>query len=275
MITHEEFIKEYNLVNGSDYFQNNEWLYILNLKKDFNIIIDELPSKIEFTKNCNINITLKNIKKIPPNVIFNNNGNVGIPYVEEISENVIFNNNGEVHLLGDLVSKDYNIGKLKKIHPSVKFINTGNIYLYNIIDKIPSGVVFENIGGVGLHHVKEISENVIFSNSGNLYLSELEEVHPSVKFINKGDIYFNYGVNKIPKGLIFNNRGNVIIPKTIEYISDIIFNNDGNVEFEEKPVISQNVHFNNKGIIKNKPINIPDFLDPEKYLNKMIKQLSK
>ena len=126
MITHEEFIKKYNLKEG-DYYQQNEWLRILYLNDFKDIIrIKELPSKIEFTNKCNTKIILRT-KKIPSDVIFNNDGHMEVINVEEISENVIFNNNGDL-LLGNL--KDFNIGKLNKIHPSVKFTNNGCVYLY-------------------------------------------------------------------------------------------------------------------------------------------------
>jgi len=58
MITQENFIKEYNFIKYIDYYQENGWLYIL----DFNIygigvsLIKELPSKIKFTENCDVNI---------------------------------------------------------------------------------------------------------------------------------------------------------------------------------------------------------------------------
>jgi len=282
MITHEEFIKKHNL-KESDYYQENGWLYILNLKKEelSRSVIKDLPSKIKFTKDCNSYIILsKNIKKTPPDVIFNNKGCVRILYVEEISENVIFNNDGNLYLGEDVNYKNYNynLGKLKKIHPSVKFTNNGYIYFSNIINKIPSEIVFNNIGDISIYYVKEISENVTFENDGNLFLGQLEKVHPSVKFINKGNINFDFYVNKIPKGMIFNNNGNVYTSIDMEYISeDVIFNNEGDVILNphKKPVFSKGVKFNNKGNVVNIPINIPEFLDPKKYLNKMIEQIYK
>ena len=342
MITQEEFIKKYNF-KESDYYQENGWLYILNLRRS---VFQKLPSKIEFTEKCN-DILLEFITKIPSDVIFNNNGRVIIRHVKEISENVVFNNNNEVTLGEE--DKRYNIGKFKKIHPSVKFTNNGHVCLYNMI-KIPSGIVFNNKRNVYLYHVKEISKNVIFNNNGSLYFYELERVHsnvkiengesvvvilnnyinslpkgivfsnkgkvevpenikyipenvifnndgflllgglekvdPTVKFINKGDIFFGFHINnkineinKIPKGIVFNNKGNVIISSNIKYISEnVIFNNDGDVKFENQKVIfSKGVRFNNKGKIENVSLlkNIPEFLDSKKYLNKMIKQLYK
>jgi len=326
MITQDEFIKKHNL-KESDYYQENEWLYILNLKKnEFNkSVIKELPSKIEFTKNCDCDITIEEIEKISSdvifnnkgevkiyytkeiseNVVFNNNGNVEIDYVKEISKNVIFNNNGNVEIdyveefLENVVfnnNGNLNLGScedpclpiLKKIHSSVKFINKIDIYLNNIIDRIPEGISFNNKGSISARFIKEISENVIFENGEDLYLYELEKIHPSVKFINGRNInfYCNTNKNKILKGLIFSNKGSIFISRNVEYISDIIFNNDnnvrfgminngGNIKFGMKPIISQNVHFNNKGFVENKPFNVPKFLDPEKYLNKMIKQIYK
>ena len=202
MITHEEFIKKYN-IEKYDYYQKNGWLY---LKNDYIIkIVDELPSKIEFIKKYNNDITIVNIKKIPSDVIFNNDRDVKIPYVEEISENVIFNNKGDLYL-----------GELKKVHSSVKFINDGFIYFYYGTNKIPKGIIFNNRGGVNVSNVKKISENVIF-----------------------------------------NNGGHVILNRNI------------------KVVFSKGVKFNNKGDIINVPIYVPKFLDPKKYLNKMIEQLFK
>jgi len=272
MITHEDFIKEYRL-EKSDYYQENGWLYILKLTKYslFTRIIDKLPSKIKFTNECKSNISSK-IEKIPPDVIFNNIGWVDFPNVKEISENVIFNNYGSVFL-----GESINIGILKKIHPSVKFTNAGNLYLRN--DKIPNEIVFSNLENVYIAHVKEISENVTFENGGILRLGELEKVHLNVKFINKGDVVFSSKANKIPKGIIFNNKGNVNIPKNIKYISEnVIFNNDGDVVFEnQKVTFSKGICFNNKGKIGDLPFlkNIPEFLDTKKYLNKMIEQLYK
>jgi len=279
MITHEEFIKKHNL-KESYYYQENGWLYILKLAR-FSypeyITIEELPSKIKFTEKCNHSIIIEKIKKIPPDVIFNNRGYVKIYYVEEISKNVIFNNRGFVEL-GDFVDRN-NIGKLKKIHPSVKFINNGDVFLHSIINKIPSGIVFNNKWDVRLYYVEEISENVTFSNDGDLSLCKLKKVHPNVEFINKKDIYFDYGCSsKIPEGIIFNNKRNVKVHYIKEISENVVFNNDGDVEFKyQKVIFSKGVRFNNKGKIEDLPFlkNIPKFLDPKKYLNKMIEQMYK
>ena len=261
MITHEEFIKKYNLFKNFNYHQENGWLRILYLQDwGGKIIFEELPSKIEFTEKCKFNISIEKIKKIPPDVVFNNKGNVDILHAEEISENVVFNNDGSL-LLGDLpFYKDYDLEKfikLKKIHPSVKFTNNGYVFFSCIVYKIPSGIVF--------------------NNKGDLYLGELKKVHSSVKFINDRFIYFYYGTNKIPKGIIFNNRGGVNVSNVKKISENVIFNNGGHVILNRniKVVFSKGVKFNNKGDIINVPIYVPKFLDPKKYLNKMIEQLYK
>jgi len=287
MMTHEEFIKKHNL-SIRRYYQKNGWLYVnfYSLRDDeyyYNEIkFYDLPSKIEFTEECDFDIIL-DIEKIPPDIIFNHRGDVEILYAEEISENVVFNNLGDVHLGYDfdryiLPPLGRKLMKIYQIHPSVKFKNVGNVYLGDIINKIPKEISFDNKFNVFCFFIKEISENVIFNNKGNLFFKDIEKIHPSVKFINGGNIDFSYkssSVKKNLKELTFSNNGNVKISKNIEHISNINFNNNGNVEFEGKPVISQEVYFNNKGIVINKPINIPKFLDPEKYLNKMLKQIYK
>ena len=278
MITHKRFIKKYDL-KKSDYYQENEWLYIYNLRVN-EIKINELPSKIEFTKECDTHITftvfLENIKIIPSDVIFNNNGNVEIDYVEEILENVVFNNNGHVRL-GSFFDK-YKTEELKKIHPSVKFTNNGDIYLGGIIDKIPKEISFNNKGNITICFVKEISENVTFSNNGKLkFYGKLEKIHPSVNFINNGDISFEDDIIEIPSGVTFNNIGKVDLYYIKKILENVIFNNEGDVIFNprQKIIFSKGVKFNNKGNIVNIPINISKFLDPKMYLNKMIKQIYK
>ena len=103
MITHEKFIKKHNL-KESYYYQENGWLYILKLDEFFEYIrIKELPSKIKFTENCNHNIIIEKIKKIPPDVIFNNGGDVEFKNQEVIfSKGFRFNNKGEVKNLSIL-----------------------------------------------------------------------------------------------------------------------------------------------------------------------------
>jgi len=263
MITHKKFIKKHNL-KKSDYYQENGWLRILHLNGfEDKIKIKELPSKIEFTKNCNCNIVIEKIKKIPSNVIFNNNGHVNIIYVEEILRNVVFNNNGSL-VLGDELSKDYNIGKLKKIHPSVKFINTGSIYLYDIIDKIPNRIVFNNKGDIFLRRIEEISENVVFNNDGSLFLGdlpfykdydpgkleELKKIHSSVKFTNNGYIFLNCIVYEIPSGIVFNNKGDLEFFHVKEISENVTFSNNGKLKFYGKlEKIHPSVNFINNGDI--------------------------
>ena len=198
MITHEEFIKKYDLFRRRKCYQKNGWLYIRN----FYIYEDEkyetffeLPSKIEFTRDCNFDIKL-DVEKIPPDVIFNNRGHVEIYYAEEISENVLFNNDGVLRL-GDYKGPIFQI--LKKIHPSVKFINNGDVYLGDIIDKIPKEISFNNKGDVYAFFIENFSENVIFNNGGDIILNK-PVFSKGVKFNNKGIVKENSPL-KIPKFL--------------------------------------------------------------------------
>jgi len=267
MITHEEFIKKHNLKMSDYQLYDSGWLYVYNLRvKD--IIIDELPSKIKFTEECNTHIALNDIKKIPPKVVFYNNGYLDVVSVEEISEDVVLNNGSDLHL-----------GKLlKKVHPTVEIANKGDIIYYGY--KIPKGIRFINKGDIDIEFVKEISENVIFNNDGNLLLEKLEKIDPTVEFANDGHISFNYTASKIPKGMIFNNKGSVYVNNVKEISENVIFNNDWDVVFNKQKVIfSKGVRFNNKGDVVDMDIDlfmsIPKFLDPKKYLNKMIEQLYK
>ena len=64
----------------------------------------------------------------------------------------------------------------------------GTIILLSALESIPSGVEFNNRGGVYLYELKNLPPGVIFNNKENIILDSVKSISPDVKFNNLGNI---------------------------------------------------------------------------------------
>jgi len=108
-------------------------------------------------------VSFHELKEIPADVQFNNNGSVFLDSVKVIPAGVHFNNKGGVIL-----------ESIKAIPADVQFNNEGSVNLKSL-KVIPAGVQFNNNGSVSLSSVKVIPVGVQFNNreDGDIYFGDI------------------------------------------------------------------------------------------------------
>jgi len=107
-------------------------------------------------------VDLRNLKKLPENITFDNKGYVYLPNLEKLPENTKFTNGGGVDL-----------GRIKELPENTTFANKGYVYLRNL-KKLYENITFANGGSVYLHNLKELPETTKFANGGYVGLNRLD-----------------------------------------------------------------------------------------------------
>ena len=118
-----------------------------------------------------------------------------------------------------------------------------NLHVYSI----PSNVIFEVDGNLGIGFISSIPNGVEFRNTGSVIFLRLETLSPDVKFNNKGSIWMEE-IEVLPSGLVFNN-GEGIFLKMIKIIpEDVTFNNKGGLYVDVYKRGFKNWKVNHEGI---------------------------
>lgn len=159
-----------------DKFMNflEEMDYSFSLLPDKRILIDH-DEDVDFAE----------IKSIPSDILFKNNGNVYMDFTS-LPKNIEFENNGYVSL-----------PEVLSVSSGLKFRNKGDVDLTSLkgIDK---EIIFKNSGDIIFHYLEYISAKIIFSNGGEVFLANgIPIFSKRIRFENKGDIIvFNNPSNK-------------------------------------------------------------------------------
>lgn len=188
--------------------------------------IGNIDNDIEFNNTGDIELTVGNL---PTDGKFhivscNNKGDIfWRGTVKKIRPNIKFNNEGELNILWSNESK-----KITEIGYGVEFNNKENINFSNL-EYIDTDVIFNNEGYVSLS-IESIDTNVTFSNNGKVILPKLTSITNEVTFTNKGNISLPK-IEKLPSGLKFNNTDaiSLINIKDNNSINGVMFNNKKSV----------------------------------------------
>jgi hypothetical protein len=184
--------------------------------------IGNIDNDIEFNNTGDIELTVEDIPTNGkfPIVSCNNKGDIfWRGTVKKIRPNIKFNNGGELNILRSNESK-----KITEIGYGVEFNNKANINFLNI-ESIDTDVIFNNEGDVDLS-IESIDTNVTFSNNGKVILPKLTSITNEVTFTNKGKINITK-IEKLPSGLKFNNTDAIALIniKDKNSINGVVFNN--------------------------------------------------
>jgi hypothetical protein len=82
----------------------------------------------------------------------------------------------------------------------------GTVALGDIIESIPSDVVFKNRNHVLLRALKTLPQGTVFQNKGDVELWALEELPQGTVFNNTGTVVLRY-IDNIPSSTIVNGNG--------------------------------------------------------------------
>ena len=93
----------------------------------------------------------------------------------------------------------------------------GTVALVNIIESIPSDVVFKNRGHVLLRSLKTLPQGTVFQNLGDVELWELEELPQGTVFNNTGTVVLR--IDNIPSSTIVNNGKGIFFGGRKSWIS--------------------------------------------------------
>jgi len=173
----EDFLRKNNI----EFYEENEG-FIITHKGDVDLPnLKSLPDNIQF--NNNGYVEFYNLTSLPDNIQFNNKGDVYLSNLTSLHDNIQFNNNGYVYL-----------SNLTSLPDNIQFNNNGYVYLHNLTS-LPDNVQFNNKGDVELYNLLSLPNNIQFNNKGpvNLYRLESLPMNKYEIFKNDGIINYNYG----------------------------------------------------------------------------------
>ena len=174
---------------------------------------------------------------------------------------------GNITIMHDDYNRHMDFGSLSTLPKNVKFNNLCGISLCNL-KEISDGVEFNNYGQVVLNSVKVIGENVKFNNSGLVDLEVLETLPDDIEFINCGSVFLGAlktlpkdisfknvekldlsSLLEVPEGFEFNNHGRVLLMFVEKLSKNVKFNNNGGVHLNGLKELPKDVEFNNNGMV--------------------------
>lgn len=221
---------------------------MVNLKthKDLQTYLEKTNDYLWFEKGHNgvliisgyTDILFFNVKKIPGNVCFKNEGSVFFYSLEFMPNDCCF----------DALVEDVEFFALKELPKKISFRNMKNV-IFNNLHTLVGSTCFANGGDVEfnaeIHHIGR--SEISFKNSGSVFFKKLKNVVKSLHFKNSRDVFI-CRADKVVEGFNFNNSESVYI-NAAELGEKVCFNNTQTTEVRGTSIIPNRCQFQSDEVI--------------------------